>query len=46
MESEYRAEKVRVTFEFWALVDANWAPHEIAALVAWCKAFEDANLRT
>ena len=46
MDSAYREDKVRITMEFWALVDANWKPHEIAALVAWCKAFEDANLST
>ena len=46
MDSEYRSEKARITFEFWAIVDANWLPWEIAQLVAWCKAFEDANLST
>jgi hypothetical protein len=41
MDSEYRAEKAALAFSFWAIIDANWQPWEIAQLVAWCKAFED-----
>ena len=44
MDSAYREDKVRVTLEFWALVDANWKYHEISKLVAFCKAFEDITL--